>query len=117
MKITKLGHCCLLIEEAGLRILTDPGLFTVDAHSKLMKLDAILFTHEHMDHLHMGSLKELVKANPQAKIITNNAVGKLLSVENIAFEVVEHGQSLSLGNVLLEGFGQWHGDIYPAALF
>ena len=28
MNITKLGHCCLLIEEKGLRILTDPGAYS-----------------------------------------------------------------------------------------
>ena len=28
MKITKFGHCCLLIEENGVRILTDPGTYS-----------------------------------------------------------------------------------------
>ncbi|MBI2052837.1 MAG: MBL fold metallo-hydrolase, partial [Candidatus Ryanbacteria bacterium] len=28
MKITKFGHCCLLIKENGVRILTDPGTYS-----------------------------------------------------------------------------------------
>jgi L-ascorbate metabolism protein UlaG (beta-lactamase superfamily) len=28
IKVTKLGHCCLLIETGGLRILTDPGSYS-----------------------------------------------------------------------------------------
>jgi len=35
MKITKLGHCCLLIETKGKRVLTDPGSYTVKTHSKM----------------------------------------------------------------------------------
>ena len=56
MKITKLGHCCLLIETKDKRILTDPGSYTVEAHSKLGNIDYILFTHEHQDHYHLESL-------------------------------------------------------------
>jgi len=32
MKITKIGHCCLLIEVDGKRVMTDPGGFTVSDH-------------------------------------------------------------------------------------
>ncbi len=28
MKIKKIGHCCLIIETKGVRIMTDPGTFT-----------------------------------------------------------------------------------------
>jgi L-ascorbate metabolism protein UlaG (beta-lactamase superfamily) len=53
MKITKYGHCCLLIEERGIRILTDPGAFTANIHSSLTGIDVILYTHEHADHYHL----------------------------------------------------------------
>lgn len=53
MKITKFGHCCLLIEEKGVRLLTDPGTYS-DGFEHL-KVDAVLITHEHQDHLHIES--------------------------------------------------------------
>jgi hypothetical protein len=28
MKIKKLGHCCLVIEENGVKVMTDPGSFS-----------------------------------------------------------------------------------------
>ena len=34
MKVKKLGHCCLIIEENGKKIMTDPGSWTIDEHKK-----------------------------------------------------------------------------------
>ena len=38
MKITKFGHCCMLVEEKGLRILVDPGNFST-AQNELMDIE------------------------------------------------------------------------------
>ncbi|MFA5022715.1 MAG: MBL fold metallo-hydrolase [Candidatus Paceibacterota bacterium] len=107
MKITKFGHCCFLVEEGGLRILTDPGIYS-DQQNELKDIDFILITHDHTDHLHVDSLKEVLKNNPRAKVITNQGVGLLLQKENIPFDLLEDSQKLEVGGVLLEGFGQNH---------
>jgi L-ascorbate metabolism protein UlaG (beta-lactamase superfamily) len=112
MKITKLGHCCLLIEDQGVKILTDPGIFTVEAHAKLENLDAVVITHEHADHFHLESLKLLLQKNPQVKIYTNASVGALLTLAGVDFVLVGDGQQASIGNILLEGFGSKHEEIY-----
>src|SRR3990167_6726087 len=77
MKIKKIGHCCLIIEEAGLRVMTDPGIYSTEQNNA-KNIDVVLITHEHGDHLHMESLKTVLANNPKAKVITNNAVGKIL---------------------------------------
>lgn len=91
MKITKFGHCCLLIEEGGIRLLTDPGSFTVSAHSQLTNINVILYTHEHGDHYHRDSLKQLMQSNPGVMIICNTGVSALLEVEGIAHTTVADG--------------------------
>jgi len=48
MTLTKLGHCCLIIEDQGLRILTDPGEYTI-LQNQVKDIDLILITHEHAD--------------------------------------------------------------------
>lgn len=107
MKITKFGHCCLLIEENGVRILTDPGTYSTQ-QSEVKNIDFVLITHEHADHFHIDSLKALLKNNPQAKVITNKSVGALLEKDGIAFSVVENGQNSDANGVLIEGFGESH---------
>lgn len=108
MKITKLGHCCLLIETKGKRIVTDPGSYTIDAHSNLENLDYCLFTHDHSDHYHVESLKLLLEKNSKMKIYANNSVGALLAQEGIEHVQVNHQDQISLGDISLLGVGEYH---------
>ncbi len=91
MKITKLGHCCLIIEDQGKRILTDPGTYST-LQNEVKNIDIVLITHEHADHYHLDSLKIVLQNNPNAKIITNSTVGALLEKEGISYSILEHGQ-------------------------
>lgn len=112
MKITKLGHCCLVIEERGIRIMTDPGAYST-LQNKAKDIDYIFITHEHPDHFHLESLKVVLKNNSRAKIITNRAVGKLLSEQKIPHKILEHGGAKEFGGVHVEGHGKKHALIYP----
>jgi len=76
MKITYIGHATLLLEVAGVRILTDPNfepklgrlLPRVSppgiALAELPKLDAVLLTHAHADHLSFESLERMPRDMP-----------------------------------------------------
>src|ERR1041385_2626080 len=102
MKITKFGHCCLLIETNGARILTDPGSFTTQQDEQ-KNIDLLLITHEHGDHYHIDSVKKILANNPQITIITNSAVGKLLEAEGIKYQLVDDGKSATVKNIVIEG--------------
>jgi L-ascorbate metabolism protein UlaG (beta-lactamase superfamily) len=62
MKITKYGHCCLLVEDNGVVILTDPGNYN-ELPVVIPTIDALLITHEHADHCHVESLKKIIEVN------------------------------------------------------
>lgn len=111
MKITKLGHCCLIIEEKGVKIMTDPGAYTI-LQNEIKGVDFIFITHEHQDHFHLESLKIVLRNNPKAKIITNKSVGKLLDIEKIPYEILENGGAREFGGVHVEGHGEKHALIY-----
>jgi len=111
MKITKLGHCCLVIEEAGVTLLTDPGEWS-KKQTEVTGLDAVLITHEHGDHLHIESLKTVIVNNPKARVITNTAVGAILAKENISHEIVGDKQQTEVNGLRVKGFGTEHAKVY-----
>jgi len=126
MNITKLGHCCLVLEENGIKILTDPGTFTTEPVKAVTGINVILITHEHADHFHIESIEEVLRNNPTATVVSNGAVAKLLAEKNIPCTVVGDAQAATVGvnmvasapigapstGILIEGFGKDHATIY-----
>ena len=113
MKITKFGHSCLLVEEDGVRILFDPGSYSVIPEN-LDNIDVILITHEHFDHYTPEILKKLLDKNKDAQVITNSGVGAQLDKAGIAYQVIEDGQGIKIGKVEIEGEGTEHALIHSS---
>ena len=111
MKITKLGHCCLLIEINNLVILTDPGAFS-SGQNLITGINIILITHEHTDHLHTDSLKDVLKNNPEAKIFTNSGVGKKLDEMGVPHTILEGRDRVDIQGVSFEAFDGKHEEIF-----
>lgn len=113
MRITKLGHCCLIIEVNGVRILTDPGMWTVREHASVRNIDIVLITHDHPDHIHLDSIKTILQNNPQAKVYTNSGVGRSLTEQGISFETLEGTGKATVNGLELEAYDCSHEPIYP----
>jgi L-ascorbate metabolism protein UlaG (beta-lactamase superfamily) len=111
MKITKIGQCCLLIETAGKRILTDPGRFTT-AQNELRDIDLILITHEHADHLHSESMTQIMRNNPNATVITNDSVGQVLTELSIPYSVPSLATETDVCGVCVEAYDGKHVEIF-----
>lgn len=111
MKITKIGHCCLLVEVEGKRILTDPGSFTVE-QTPIEGIDIVLITHEHADHFHIDSLKNVLQSNLNAIVVTNTAVGALLLEAQIPFIVLEGEATEVFDGVEITACDGTHEEIY-----
>lgn len=112
MKIKKLGHCCLVIEENGKRIMTDPGSWTVEQHQEEKNIDLIIITHEHGDHVHIESLKNILLNNHNVKIITNEGVGKLLNEAKIEYEILENKSPKDFFGIEIEAHECRHAEIF-----
>ncbi len=115
MKVTKIGHCAMVLDIGGVMLLTDPGSFTIEQQEKLTGLHGILITHEHQDHMHVDSLKVLVASNPGVTIVGNSAVAKIIAEQmpNCTVTIVDDGQSAEVHGVKIEGFGRDHALVYP----
>ena len=93
-----IGHATMLINFYGVWILTDPifsdqagpnfGPFAIGPKryiapaltmDELPKIDLIILSHAHFDHMDMRSLAKLAKLHPQAKVVTAAKTSDLLN--------------------------------------
>jgi L-ascorbate metabolism protein UlaG (beta-lactamase superfamily) len=81
--LTYVGHATTLIEVDGTRLLTDPVLRTRVGHIRRLvpvadgvpRLDAVLVSHAHFDHLDLPSLRGLPRGIP---VIAPHGVARLV---------------------------------------
>jgi L-ascorbate metabolism protein UlaG (beta-lactamase superfamily) len=111
MLITHLGHSCLLIEYDDARILVDPGTLSAD-FDFVEDVDAILFTHQHPDHVDVERLPALVKANPEARVLAEPATLQPIAEAGVAAEAFAAGAATSFGSVAVTGVGGLHAVIH-----
>ncbi|MCP8464057.1 MBL fold metallo-hydrolase [Pseudomonas sp. ZM23] len=126
LRVTYINHATLLIQHRGLNILTDPlwcqrtspfsfvgpkrihppGL----ALDELPPINLILVSHNHYDHLDIGSLNALARRFPSAKVVTGLGNGELIRACGFADIVeIDWWQSLPLHEgMLLTGVPAQH---------
>lgn len=107
MFLTQMGHSCLLLEAADTRVLVDPGTFS-SGFETLRDLDAIVVTHQHADHLDLSRVVDLVRANPDALVLTDPQTAQLLAGHGIEATANAAGRDIGVGGLTLTGVGQWH---------
>ena len=111
MRITHLGHACLLVEIADARVLLDPGTFSPAAADQ-RHLDAVLVTHQHPDHLDVDRLPDLLAANPGAQLLVDPESAGLLRGKGIEARPVAGGDTATVKGVTVTGVGEMHALIH-----
>lgn len=109
MRITHLGHACVLVETAETRILIDPGAFSPLWH-EVEALDGVLITHQHADHVDPEHAPTLLERNPQASVHTADDVHQ--TVELSGARAVTPGDVFHIGDVEIEAVGGSHAIIH-----
>lgn len=111
--ITWGGHSTALIEINGKRILTDPlltdnvaGIFSRKESCKLNledipKIDIILLSHSHFDHLCLNSLEILEKKYPGAKLVFPEGVEDF--IPDLNFDLYRIGTNNNFSNTVIGG--------------
>ena len=109
MRITKFGHACVRIEQDGVALVVDPGMFTepeaVDGAT------AVLITHLHPDHY----LPDHLRAT-DAPVFT--VVDLADKIRDEAPDVAERVSVVATGEEFDPGLpvtavGEWHNVIHP----
>jgi L-ascorbate metabolism protein UlaG (beta-lactamase superfamily) len=94
LRVTWFGHSSLLLEIDRVRVLVDPvwderaspyqwagpkRFFAPTLRLEdLPRLDAVLVSHDHFDHLGEGTVRQLAKLQPEARWVTSLGVGAIL---------------------------------------
>lgn len=111
MRLTKLGHACLHIQDDDASVLLDPGSFS-SGFEELRGLSAILVTHQHADHLDLDRIGALVEANPQALVVADQDTAGQLDERGIPTRVVRAGDAFDAGGLPVRVFGEQHAVIH-----
>jgi L-ascorbate metabolism protein UlaG (beta-lactamase superfamily) len=111
MRITKLEHAALILEEAGRRLVVDPGGLT-NPILGLTDVDAVVITHEHPDHWTGDQLQRILGSSPGAVILAPSGVARAAERDDI--RVVAPGESVEVGPWKLRFFGGVHAIIHPS---
>jgi L-ascorbate metabolism protein UlaG (beta-lactamase superfamily) len=69
MRITKYTHACLRLEHGGGVLVIDPGVFSEP--EALEGADAVLITHEHVDHVDLDKLRAAAARRPELTVHTH----------------------------------------------
>ena len=112
MRLTKFGHSCLLVEERGARLLLDPGTLSAGFEG-LDGLTAILYTHQHNDHLDQARLRPLLDGNPGVRVLCDEGSAEQLGASGADLEVLHDGDELDVGGVAVRAAGRDHAVIHP----
>lgn len=118
MTATWVGHATVLVQAAGINILTDPiwsdraGPFNLVGPKRvaqpgvrfddLPKIDLIVISHNHYDHLDIPTLKKLWERD-RPRIVTGLGNDTILKASGIPATALDWGQSIS--GAALGGFG------------
>ncbi|WP_333737138.1 MBL fold metallo-hydrolase [Streptomyces sp. IBSBF 2806] len=112
MKLTKMSHACVRLEKDGRTLVLDPGAFS--EHDAALDAEAILVTHEHLDHFDEKRLRTALEADPAVEVWTLRSVAEKISA---AFpgrvHTVGHGDTFTAAGFDVQVHGELHAVIHP----
>lgn len=111
MRLTKLEHAAIVVEDSGDKLYIDPGKFTTPITESAGAV-AVVITHEHDDHWTPEQLKRISDANPGVRIF--GPAGVAAAASGFPVETVQAGDEVEVGPFRLRFFGGKHAQIHPS---
>ena len=111
MRMTKLRHSCVRLERDGQRIVIDPGIWSGD--DLLAGANAVLITHEHVDHVDGAQVRAALKTDPALELWTTASVASQFGDFGARVHAVGHGDAFTAAGFDIRVYGSDHAVIHP----
>jgi L-ascorbate metabolism protein UlaG (beta-lactamase superfamily) len=111
MRLTKFSHSCVRVERGNGVLLIDPG--SLSERDALDGVDAVLVTHEHVDHLDLDALADALGRQPSIEVYTHPDVVEKLRDLPAALHPVLAGDEFSVAGFRVRAYGGLHAIIHP----
>jgi L-ascorbate metabolism protein UlaG (beta-lactamase superfamily) len=114
MRITHLGHACLLVETQRARLLVDPGVYS-SGFETLTDVDAVVVTHQHPDHVDADKLPALLGANAAAEVLAEPETA--VRLKDVGAVALPAGADWEFGDLTVAAVGGVHArnhDLVPS---
>jgi L-ascorbate metabolism protein UlaG (beta-lactamase superfamily) len=112
MELTKHRHSCIRFDDGDRTLVIDPGAFS-DLDAALDGADAVLVTHEHLDHVDADRLRATAKADPRLRIWAPSSVAEQFADLGEQVVGVGPGESFEAAGFGVQTFGGQHALIHP----
>jgi glyoxylase-like metal-dependent hydrolase (beta-lactamase superfamily II) len=113
MQLTKYTHACVRLDDGDRKLVIDPGIFS-EVDQALDGVEAVLITHEHVDHIDAERLQAAAKANSRLRVWAPAAVADSLDSLGEQVVAVGAGESFDAGGFAVRTFGGQHALIHPS---
>jgi L-ascorbate metabolism protein UlaG (beta-lactamase superfamily) len=111
MRFLKYTHACVRVESDAAVMVIDPGAFTET--EALDGADAVLITHEHVDHLDVDKLADALAKRPSVRVFTHPEVVPKLSALDGVVTAVNSGETFEAAGMRVTAHGGLHAEIHP----
>ncbi|MEV6925928.1 MBL fold metallo-hydrolase [Dactylosporangium sp. NPDC051485] len=111
MRITKYTHACLRLEHEGGVLVIDPGVFSEP--EALQDADAVLITHEHMDHIDIDRLRAAAARRPTLTVHAHPDVEAQMTDLDADIFTATPGEQFVAAGMTVRAHGGQHAIIHP----
>ena len=111
MQLTKLGHACVRLDKDGGRLVIDPGVWS--GPDALTGANAVLITHEHVDHVDIDAVRAALAAEPGLELWTTAIVAEQFPDFGGRAHAVAHGDVFTAAGFDVHAYGSEHAAIMP----